>query len=108
MSFGITLFENEEFLSLTFDLNIFADDLLYFVEVSSDMINFTPILTIEPPFLAPTGSGSLNGNAGLHSDTLVLSIAERGYTARITVRDNIPVDADDQDQRFMRLRVLED
>ena len=107
-SFGITLFENEKFLSLTFDLNIFADDLLYFVEVSSDMINFTPILTIEPPFLAPTGSGSLNGNAGLHSDTLVLSIAERGYTARITVRDNIPVDTDELDQRFMRLRVLED
>ncbi len=105
-SAGIVVSESEDYLGLTFDLNIFANDLLYFVEVSQDGMSFTPILTIEPPFLDFTGPNSLNGNAGLNTSNLVISIAERGYTARITVRDSVPVEA--VQQRFMRLRIQND
>ena len=108
--------------SITFDLNKFGSDIRYRIEVATvedpdgDGIvdepadgDFAPIAEIEPPFLDDTGPESLTGEGGLKDHPLVHSVISRGYTARVTVRDTIPIsDLEGSDPpliRFMRLRI---
>ena len=120
--FGITRIGTEDFHSITFDLNKFGSDIRYRIEVATvedpdgDGIvdepadgDFAPIAEIEPPFLDDTGPESLTGEGGLKDHPLVHSVISRGYTARVTVRDTIPIsDLEGSDPpliRFMRLRI---
>ena len=109
--FGLTVEPEDglEYLRLTFDLNIFATDLIYTLEVSDTAgaaALFTPLIIIEPPYLDDHGVQSLTGVDGLNKDPLVTGVTPRGYSARISVRDITPIAL--LPQRFMRLRVESD
>lgn len=104
--FGFTNVEETEYLAITFDINRFAADLEYVVEVSTDMQTWTPIQNITPPYNTTHGSGSLTGVGGLIEEAEVISATERGYAGRLTVRDIVEAGAGGP--RFMRLRVVKE
>jgi len=100
--FGFFNENGQDYLAITFDINIFAEDVRYLVEVSADGLDYDVLLPIEPPYTDDQGPGSLTGNAGLlDSNTLVVGVSRRGITARVTVRDSIPEGL--LNVRFMRL-----
>ncbi|MEM9316407.1 MAG: hypothetical protein AAGA95_17450, partial [Pseudomonadota bacterium] len=105
-SFGIIEFEGDEFLRLTFDINQYAADLDYTVEVSNDNMFFAQFVVLEPPYVDDSGSNSLSGIGGLlDSNPQVISASPRGRTARVTVRD--VETAGESPMRFLRLRVTQ-
>ena len=112
-SFGITEIEvggnTDNYLSLTFDFVLQTSDLTYDVQ-GADNVTFTTnastLVFIDPPYTGNgVGAGSLTGDGGLTSDPLVLAAVDNGYSARVTVRDNVSMSA--APTRFMRVVILD-
>lgn len=112
-TYGITEFQGNEYLSITFDFVTRAEDLVYTVQVDSAAGFPAPevLVVIDGPFNQLTGSSSLTGDGGLIEGYIdgvdetdnVLSVVDEGYSARITVRDN--TDVVTASSRFMRVVV---
>ncbi len=102
-SFGMSRINGEDFLRMSFDMLKRSSDIIYMVEISNDGVNWNSILDIRPPFTAVDGSQSLTGIGGLLSQSLVIGVSDQNYSARITVRDNVPVNS--AQTRLMRLSV---
>jgi len=117
----------KHYFSLTFDIVTRAEDLIYIVEASADagFGSAATLLTVEPPFNSSVGRASLTDLGGgliseygapvalsnplsdpIDEEDLdnVVTVVDQGYSARITIRDNVSRSADDA--RFMRVRVL--
>ena len=98
------------FLTQTFDFNVRADDLTIQVQSSPDLVTWTTLVTLTPPYFGTSGTHSLTGFGGLTDNPFVLSVAgnstdvQQVYTARVTVRDSVP--AVSSGSRFMRLNVV--
>ena len=100
---------NAQYLTQTFDFNVRADDIVIDVQASSDLVTWSTLVTLNPPYYGTSGSRSLTGFGGLADNPYVLSVdgnstdVQKVYTARVTVRDSQPVAA--SPSRFMRLNI---
>ncbi len=101
---GFVVVDDKEFLRISFNLVKASTDLRYTVEVSEDLNQWSPLIEFEPPFLSRHGPRSLTGVGGLTESPLVLSAADQGYSAVITVRDNTSID-EAGGARFLRVNV---
>lgn len=106
-TYGLTEYEEGFYLYQSFDIVTRAEDLEYVVQASDDPL-FAPgstdtLVTIRPPYTNSVGISSLTGDGGLIDEGNVLSVLDQGYSARITVRDNLvnPMPT----SRFMRVLV---
>lgn len=114
----------QEYLTMTFDFNVRADDITITLEAADgDMIFDEDILVLEPPYTDDFGPKSLTGFNGLKDNPLVISVdgnvsatqpggtggIQKVYSARITVRDSVPLEEMggnvDYTSRFMRIVV---
>jgi hypothetical protein len=97
------------FLTQTFDFNLQANDIAIDVQASSDLVTFTTLVTLTPPYFGTSGPRSLSGFGGLASSPFVLAVSgnstdvEQASVAQVTVRDNQP--AASFGSRFMRLNI---
>lgn len=88
--FGLITVNEIEYFRITFDVVQGATDIEYNVEFL-DAGTWVPILTLDP-------------EAGIDpEDPLVVSLADQGHTATVTVRDIVPVE--DVSSRILRVRV---
>ncbi len=100
---------NAQYLTQTFDFNVRANDIAIDVQTSSNLVTWSTLVTLSPPYYGTSGSRSLTGFGGLADNPYVLSVdgnstdVQKVYTARVTVRDSQPVAA--SPTRFMRLNV---
>ncbi len=109
-TYGTTEFEGKQYLSITFDFVTRATDLVYTVEASNDAsfpaLGTETLLVIHGPFDELTGAASLTGDGGLADQSVnpnVLNVLDQGYSAKITVKDN--VDVSSASMRFIRVNV---
>lgn len=101
---GRVLVAGEEYFRMTFNIVKAATDIRYIVEVSEDMNTWAPLVTLQPPYTAETGPQSLTGNNGLISNDRVLSASDQGFTAAVSVIDEMPV-SEVPGARLFRLRI---
>ncbi len=99
------------YLTYTFDFNNRASDITIRVQSSPDLAAWSDVLVLTPPYLSNSGATSLSGFGGLSSQANVISVTGHPgyvthggtYTARIHVRDSVPVPA--VGSRYMRVLV---
>jgi hypothetical protein len=97
------------YLTQTFDFNVRANDITIQVQSSPDLVNWSTVVTLSPPYFGTAGAQSLTGVGGLLDNPFVLSVTgnstdvQQDYIARVTVRDSVP--APTSGSRFMRLNI---
>ena len=99
----------DTYLTETFDFNIRANDVQIDVQSSTDLVNWTTLISLTPPYGGTSGAHSLSGFGGLKDNPFVLAVdgnntsVQDTYVARVTVRDSVP--AAGASTRFMRLNI---
>jgi alpha-tubulin suppressor-like RCC1 family protein len=97
------------YLTQTFDFNVRANDIAIDVQSSPDLVNWSTLVTLSPPYSGTAGTQSLTGNGGLLDNPYVLAVdgnstsVEEDYLAQVTVRDSVPIAS--SSSRFMRLNI---
>ncbi len=98
-----------KYLTQTFDFNVRANDIAIDVQSSPDLVTWSTLVTLSPPYFGTAGAQSLTGVGGLLDNPFVLSVTgnstsvAQDYLARVTVRDSVP--APTSGSRFMRLNI---
>ena len=106
---GTITVDDVEYLRLAFDIVKGANDLKYVVEGAGnvDFSDASTLVTITPPYNGfGVGPGSLSGDGGLTSDPVVVQAVDNGFSARVTVRDDVAIG--NVPSRFMRITVTDE
>ncbi len=99
----------DTYLTETFDFNIRANDVQIDVQSSPDLVTWTTLVSLTPPYSGTSGAHSLSGFGGLKDNPFVLAVdgnntnVQATYVARVTVRDSTPTA--NSTSRFMRLNI---
>lgn len=107
LAYAVRLFgdapQDDPHLTVTFDFNNAAEDLIYYVFANNSLSPNTPVLKIEPPEMNLTNFGGIDDNPAIVS---VTGRADSGllntYTVRVDVKDELILG---NSPRFMRLEV---
>lgn len=111
-SSGFTNFEGDDYFSISFDIVTRASDLIYRVEAADTLPiepgapGYTVLVEIEGPYDELTGAASLTGDGGLIDEPNVISVIDQGYSARVTVKDDVSSDPDLAPSRFIQIDVI--
>ncbi|MEX2381515.1 MAG: CARDB domain-containing protein [Opitutales bacterium] len=99
---GVITIDGRQYLRFTFNMVQGAADIVYYIETSSSISpsEWEPLMT-DP--IDPSRISSLTGVNGLTSSPWIISAADQGYTAAVTVRDFQPLGQ--AGSRFFRIRV---
>lgn len=106
---GIDQFQGNDVFTINFDIITRTTDLIYYVEaadvlpINSGAAGYSLLATVDGPFDSLVGPSSLNGDGGLDSEPNVISVLDRGYSARVTVKDSQNVG--DSLSRFLHVRI---
>ena len=106
---GTITVDDMEYLRLAFDIVKGANDLTYDVDGADDVgftTNVSDLITITPPYTGfGVGPTSLSGDGGLTSDPVVVQAVDNGFSARVTVRDDVAIG--NVPSRFMRITIVD-